>query len=88
MIVSDPAFRAWRNALRVPNGIDRDELLAAGVILDEDDWQLWTAKGWFAFVTRAAITDAQELALFGLVQERLARQPRLVERVSGDGAAA
>ena len=43
MTTTDPAFRAWRNMLRAPHFLDKDVLLAAGVILDDEDWQLWSA---------------------------------------------
>ncbi len=74
MSASDPAFRAWLNAIKAPSFFDRDVLLAAGVIADDADWQLWQAHGWYAFMMRAVVTDAQQVALFWLVQADLARR--------------
>ena len=80
--IRSPAFRAWHNALRIPSGIDHDELLAAGVIADNEDWQLWTAHGWFAFMMRDSVTDAQQVALFGIVQAGLKRSAHTARDLS------
>ena len=72
--IASPAFRAWHNALRIPNGLDRDVLIAAGVIADDADWRAWHADGWLAFIITA--TDAQAVALFELVQARLRPEQR------------
>lgn len=71
MTYSDPAFRAWANMLRAPRFLDRDVLLAAGVIADDDDWRRWCDIGWLEYVLTAS--DAAAVALFGLVQGDLTR---------------
>ena len=63
--------------LRSPAFFDRDVLLAAGVIADDGDWRAWTTHGWLPFIIKA--TDAQAVALFGLVQVDLKPEQRATE---------
>ncbi len=61
------SFRQFHNALRILINIDRDDLLQAGIQLDNEEWHSFRADPYRWFI-RASDQHAHEL--WSIIQER------------------